>query len=90
MNIPPTHYPNFRDPVLGTSCELIAISVSISEGFVSSVLRMIGTSTETGDAVYNVLWIEWVDGIAYRKAIGQVAKSAWDSHTDDWIDVVLG
>jgi hypothetical protein len=27
---------------------------------------------------YNVLWIEWEDGIAYRKALGRVMKEAWE------------
>ncbi|KAK1782725.1 hypothetical protein QBC45DRAFT_401620 [Copromyces sp. CBS 386.78] len=26
---------------------------------------------------YHVLWVEWVDGIAYRKGVGQVFRSAW-------------
>jgi hypothetical protein len=26
---------------------------------------------------YNVLWVEWKDGIAYRKGCGRVMKSAW-------------
>lgn len=30
-------------------------------------------------SVYNVLWIEWEEGIAYRKDIGMVSKKAWDA-----------
>lgn len=29
--------------------------------------------------VYNVLWIEWHGGIAYRKALDRVVKPVWDS-----------
>jgi hypothetical protein len=28
---------------------------------------------------YNVLWIEWENDIAYRKALGTVMKSHWDA-----------
>jgi hypothetical protein len=28
---------------------------------------------------YNVLWIEWNGGVVFRKALGRVEKSAWES-----------
>jgi hypothetical protein len=33
--------------------------------------------------ICNVLWIEWVDGVAYHKAL-------WDEQPLEWIDVTLG
>jgi hypothetical protein len=39
---------------------------------------------------YNVMWIEWEDGIAYRKAIGRVYKEAWEAQELEEIDVLLG
>ncbi|KAI0453049.1 HET-domain-containing protein [Xylaria acuta] len=39
---------------------------------------------------YYVLWIEWTDGIAYRKGLGRVHKDAWESQEREWIDLVLG
>jgi hypothetical protein len=39
---------------------------------------------------YNVLWVEWQDGIAYRKACGRVMKSAWECQELEWVDLVLG
>lgn len=39
---------------------------------------------------YNVLWIEWKDGIAYRKGLGRIAKGAWESLDLEWIDLILG
>ncbi|KAK8051475.1 heterokaryon incompatibility protein-domain-containing protein [Apiospora rasikravindrae] len=39
---------------------------------------------------YNVLWIEWDDGVAYRKALGRVWKDSWDRQPTEVIDVVLG
>jgi hypothetical protein len=39
---------------------------------------------------YNVLWIEWHDGIAYRKALGRVEKKMWERQRRETIDVTLG
>ncbi|KAK8004717.1 heterokaryon incompatibility protein [Apiospora arundinis] len=39
---------------------------------------------------YNVLWVEWVDGIAYRKGVGRVNRSAWERLKKDEISLVLG
>ncbi|KAI9642534.1 hypothetical protein NHQ30_009339 [Ciborinia camelliae] len=39
---------------------------------------------------YNCLWIEWIDGIAYRKALGRVKKSVWESLDLEEIDLLLG
>jgi hypothetical protein len=40
--------------------------------------------------LYHVLWIEWEDGIAYRKGLGRVLKKAWDQMETEEIDLVLG
>lgn len=40
--------------------------------------------------IYNVLWIEWKDGIAYRLGVGMVWKEFWEGERPDEIDVVLG
>ena len=39
---------------------------------------------------YNVMWIEWENGIAYRNAIGRVLKSTLEQQELEWIDVTLG
>jgi len=39
---------------------------------------------------YDVLWIEWEDGIAYRKAIGHVWKDEWDAADTEEVDIRLG
>ncbi|KAK8059119.1 hypothetical protein PG996_009049 [Apiospora saccharicola] len=40
---------------------------------------------------YGVLWVEWgVDGVAYRKAVGEVDKEAWERHDLEDVDLVLG
>jgi hypothetical protein len=38
----------------------------------------------------NVLCIEWVGGVAYRKASGHILKDVWDIQPLEWIDVTLG
>ena len=40
--------------------------------------------------LYHVLWIEWEDGIAYRRGLGRVLKAAWDRMATEEIDLVLG
>jgi hypothetical protein len=39
---------------------------------------------------YNVLWIEWKDGIAYRRARGWVPKDIWEAHSTGPVKVTLG
>ena len=39
---------------------------------------------------YHVLWIEWQDGIAYRKGLGRVVKKVWDDLPKEEIDLYLG
>jgi len=38
----------------------------------------------------NVLWIERKEDVAYRKAVGRVAKQVWESLEKETIVVVLG
>jgi hypothetical protein len=40
--------------------------------------------------LYNVLWVEEEDNIAYRKGCGRVVKHPWDSLNPAWFDLVLG
>lgn len=39
---------------------------------------------------YGVLWIEWIDGIAYRKGVGYVEKESWEKHDTEQVHLVLG
>ena len=40
---------------------------------------------------YNVLWIEWQDGIAYRRAHGRVLRNMWEKHPElEPVAFVLG
>ncbi|KAK5651429.1 hypothetical protein OQA88_12517 [Cercophora sp. LCS_1] len=39
---------------------------------------------------YNVLWVRFVDGIAYREGIGRVLRSAWDRLGAEEVEISLG
>ncbi|KAK3354621.1 hypothetical protein B0H65DRAFT_19220 [Neurospora tetraspora] len=39
---------------------------------------------------YHVLWVEWIDGIAYRKGVGQVFRSAWERSKAEDVHLILG
>ncbi|KAF2099228.1 HET-domain-containing protein [Rhizodiscina lignyota] len=39
---------------------------------------------------YDVIWIVWEDGVAYRKALGRVTKKMWEAQDVETIDLVLG
>ncbi|KAI8952202.1 heterokaryon incompatibility protein-domain-containing protein [Xylaria longipes] len=47
-----------------------------------------------GDAkdhdVYGVLWIHWIDGVAYRQGSGWVYKEVWEAHDVEDVDLLLG
>lgn len=51
----------------GEICELIAISSGINELGSREILVVPTSRYVDPHEFYNVLWIEWVDGIAYRK-----------------------
>lgn len=39
---------------------------------------------------YNVLWVETIDGVMYRKAAGRVRKEIWELNCGEDTEVVLG
>ncbi|KAK0741827.1 heterokaryon incompatibility protein-domain-containing protein [Apiosordaria backusii] len=39
---------------------------------------------------YYVMWVEWKDGIAYRRGLGTVAKSIWEAQDRQDIHLMLG
>ncbi|KAF2107309.1 heterokaryon incompatibility protein-domain-containing protein [Lophiotrema nucula] len=77
-------------------CELVAISKgaahdSVDEAWALEEWKYYRPVDASGHyRWYNVLWIEWKDGIAYRKALGRVFKLSWDDAPKEPIDVILG
>lgn len=39
---------------------------------------------------YNVLWIAWENGVAYRKCGGRISKEMWEISKPEIIDLILG
>jgi hypothetical protein len=81
----------------GDECELIAISkacAAIKFNGYPNLFREMGSFSELKKEetyfFHNILWIEWKDGIAYRKVLGRVMTAAWERQNMDEIDVLLG
>jgi hypothetical protein len=83
---------------LGEGIELIAISEGCAanrdlKNYYDSVLEgnhPERTQTFPNYEFYNVLCIEWEDGIAYRKGVGRVDKVVWDRQDIEWVELMLG
>jgi hypothetical protein len=39
---------------------------------------------------YHVLWVEWIEGIAYRRGLDRILKEAWEREATEEIDLILG
>jgi hypothetical protein len=39
---------------------------------------------------YTVMWVKWVEGIAYRRGIGRVCKTYWEMHRGEPFKLILG
>lgn len=73
------------------TCELIVISNGrVEDRWVPEWDLRNKSYFEDHYEFYNVLWIEWQEGIAYRKGLGRVDQVVWDNLSTDEIDVFLG
>ncbi|OAA67421.1 Heterokaryon incompatibility [Cordyceps fumosorosea ARSEF 2679] len=73
--------------------EFIAISSTLERG--GSLVFPPDRYAEHADSrgyleVVNVLWIERILGVAYRRGIGHVLHKAWEAHAVDEVDILLG
>ncbi|KIX94442.1 uncharacterized protein Z520_09828 [Fonsecaea multimorphosa CBS 102226] len=39
---------------------------------------------------YDAMWVDWENGVAYRRGLARIAKDVWELETLGWIDVTLG
>ncbi|KAH7234287.1 hypothetical protein B0J15DRAFT_517264 [Fusarium solani] len=39
---------------------------------------------------FNVLWVKWINGIAYRRGIGRIHKACWEAQRGDPFELLLG
>jgi heterokaryon incompatibility protein (HET) len=80
----------------GVKLQLVAISrgsTPANEPLISEFVRHgydLGPKIGDKYQFYNVLWIEWENQIAYRKALGRVNKSIWEAQDLETMDLVLG
>jgi hypothetical protein len=89
-----------RRPPHGTDCELVAISEGVLNAqYLSSdpttwppiaVVAKVSPTNRQDVYFVNVLWVEHDGDIAYRRALGQVVKSAWESVCAGEIEILLG
>lgn len=95
---PMSQEPKPMDEKSCVSCELVAISRGYAyEGYAEHGMAE-WTYNERPKAggkgskyeYYNVLWVEWVEGIAFRKGLGRIEKSAWEEQELEQIELILG
>jgi hypothetical protein len=85
-------------PAHGTECELIAISEGVlnhrhrssEPDMVPQMPALVKNTRVNDDHFYHVLWIERTGDIAYRRALGQVAKGLWEEKCVGEIEILLG
>jgi hypothetical protein len=54
---------------------------------------MEGTGLLGSEGLYefvNVLWTEWVEGVAYRKALGRGKRDVWEDEAMKSVEIILG
>ncbi|KAK1762163.1 heterokaryon incompatibility protein [Phialemonium atrogriseum] len=67
----------------GYACDLVAIS----RGFDFAEPMVPERETYT---FYNVLWVVWIDGVAYRRGVGRVIRGTWEGLQREDIGLILG
>jgi hypothetical protein len=90
--------PDGEAPQVGAQCELVGISAGIVKyedcrkfGFhhFKEIERPESWVGEQYEFV-NVLWVEWKDDVAYRKALGRVERGRWEAVEREEVDLALG
>jgi hypothetical protein len=82
---------DIRNDILRQPVELIEISCGSVRDGKSDELYGIPCPQQTEMLLfYHVMWIEWEDGVAYRKGLGSVLKEAWKAQDLEEISLVSG
>lgn len=85
----------------GSQCHLIAISEAevehpnrMARWYYNQCGRSVKHAWHAHNTLtsrfYNVLWVQWENGTAYRKALGMMSKSAFDTLTPEFCTFKLG
>ncbi|KAL6924154.1 hypothetical protein FSST1_001428 [Fusarium sambucinum] len=74
----------------GLQVDLVAVCKVRTYGRTQDEDTEIWDKTLTTKEMYLVLWVEWVDGIAYRLASGHVQVDKWDELDLEPISLILG
>lgn len=76
-------------------CELVAISMGSIDSAAGGWTRLdeyaeLRNHNRELFEFYNVLFVEWKNGVARRQGIGRVDKSAWELQSREELELVLG
>lgn len=72
-----------------SSCEALTKDKKCLDQLLCEVV-VVSESLVNGTDVYNAIWIEWQGGVAYRKGVGRILKSAWEAAKPEQINLVFG
>ena len=104
--IMPAYDTNFKVPLASPDnmdqviCRLAA-DLGFSLGEIGDTVKVVAVSgrypprcpvQEAEDNIesYNVLCVEWKDGVAYRRGVGEVKADAWERLGKEEVDLILG
>ncbi|KAF2092949.1 HET-domain-containing protein [Rhizodiscina lignyota] len=85
--------PDAAETQVGDVCELIELSSGEQENGLRHAQTLDwegGKSFLDMESFFNVMWIEWKDNVAYRKAVGRVRESVWRDVETEEVDITLG
>ncbi|KAH6876404.1 heterokaryon incompatibility protein-domain-containing protein [Thelonectria olida] len=79
----PSDLEEILDEENGMCCEVVAVSRGLNFPDPQPV-------EEETWSFMNVLWVSWDDGVAYRRGVGRVQRSAWEAVKKADVSLVLG
>ena len=84
------HFPKtVADDAPGMQIELVAIYRSRKYAKTWNEEQKRYTYPQTVTESYQVLWVEWVDGVAYRLASGHIGKADWEISDLEDVSLIL-
>lgn len=92
---PPPNSPSYKDTSLSTNDHVSKIRIEL----VAICRRMYPMKKTVEETInhfipyeesYGVLWVEWEEGVAYRRGVGSVTKHGWEQHDLEDVDSILG